>query len=335
MEVRAAREHDHWRDAAGLLFGYQRETAMELGKEPPDRPEDVWAPVRHEVLDPASAFTTYLVAYRGGEPLGGVGLVAHDAVTVLLTRCYVRPAARRRGVAAALVAAAADEGARRGVARLALDILASREAAITAWCRLGFVDCESWGYGAMRYFERPLVDGGPPPWLGLRRGEVALHDHDERWSMVFHHHAEVVRRGLAGQVRCVEHVGSTAVEGLVAKPVVDLAVQLTPAVDEAKVIASLEARRYVFRGDKKDQGRLLFVAEDQPHRRSVHLHVLRHDDPQWERYLRVRDLLRTDEGARRLYAAFKRELADRHSEDRGAYTAAKGSFIEALLADRR
>lgn len=201
-----------------------------------------------------------------------------------------------------------------------LDILASREAAMTAWRRLGFVDCESWGDPAMRYFERPVADGGSPPWLGLRRGEVALHDHDERWSIVFHHHAEVVRRGLGGQVGGIEHVGSTAVEGLVAKPVVELAVRLTPAADKAKVIASLEARRYVFRGNKNDHGGLLFVAEDQPHRRTVHLHVLRHDDPQWERYLRVRDLLRTDEGARRRYAAFKRELAGRCSEDRGAYT---------------
>ena len=307
---------------------------MELGREPPERPENVWAAVRQEVLDPASAFATYLLAYRGGEPLGGVGLVAHDALSVLLTRCYVRPAARRRGVAAALVAVAADEGARRGVARLVLDILASREAAMTAWGRLGFVDCESWGDPAMRYFERPVADGGPPPWLGLRRGEVALHDHDERWSTVFHHHAEVVRRGLGGQVGGIEHVGSTAVDGLVAKPVVDLAARLTPAADEAKVIASLEARRYVYRGNKNDHGGLLFVAEDQPLRRTVHLHVLRHDDPQWERYLRVRALLRTDEGARRRYAAFKRELAGRYSEDRGAYTAAKGSFIEGLLAER-
>lgn len=76
VEVRAARQPDQWRDAAHLLFDYQRETAVQLGKEPPDRPEDVWAPVRQEVLDPASAFTTYFLAYRGAEPLGGIGLAA-------------------------------------------------------------------------------------------------------------------------------------------------------------------------------------------------------------------------------------------------------------------
>ncbi len=215
-----------------------------------------------------------------------------------------------------------------------LDILASREGAIAAWRELGFVECEPWGDTAMRYFERPAADGGARSWLGLRRSEVALHDHDERWSMVFLHHAEVVRRALASHVRGIEHVGSTAVEGLVAKPVVDVAVRLAPAGDEANAIASLEARRYVFRGNKNHRGGLLFVAEDPPHRRTVHLHVLRHDDPQWERYLRLRDLLRTDEGARRDYAACKRELAGRFPEDRAAYTMAKGLFIETLLAAR-
>ena len=335
MEVRAARNADQWRDAAHLLFRYQRETAADLGKDPPDRPEQVWAPVRSEVLEPVSVFTTYLLAYDGHHPLGGVALIAHDALTVMLTRCYVHPDARRRGVAAALVTAAADEAARRGAARLVLDILASRDGAITAWRRLGFVDSECRGDTAMRYLEREVVYGEGRPWLGLRRGEVALHDHDERWSTVFLHHAEVVRRALAGHVGGVEHVGSTAVEGLVAKPVVDLAVQLTLAGDDEKVMSSLEAQRYVFRGDKNDHGGLLFVAEDQAHCRTAHLHVLRHDDPQWERYLKVRDLLRTDEGARRHYAAFKRELAGRFPEDRRAYTVAKGSFIEAVLAERR
>lgn len=87
VEVRDAREPDQWRHAADLLFGYQRETAVDLGKAPPGHPEEVWTPVRHEVLDPAPAFTTYLVAYQGSDPLGGVGLIAHDAVTIKVARC--------------------------------------------------------------------------------------------------------------------------------------------------------------------------------------------------------------------------------------------------------
>ncbi len=62
MQVRAARDPDQWVDAARLLFAYQRETAIELGKDPPDHPGEVWRPVRDEVVNPSSAFSTYLVA---------------------------------------------------------------------------------------------------------------------------------------------------------------------------------------------------------------------------------------------------------------------------------
>ncbi len=329
MHVRAARDPDQWVDAARLLFAYQRETAIELGKDPPDHPGEVWRPVRDEVVNPSSAFSTYLVAHRGTDALGGVALVAHDALSVLLKRCYVRPEHRRRGVAQALVSAAEEEAAQRGVRRLVLDILPSREAAITAWCRIGFVECDPWGDPAMRYFERPLVLTATT-WLGLQRGSVALRDHYARWSKVFDHHAEVLRGALAGDVAGVEHVGSTAVPGLVAKPIVDVAVRLRPGAEERTVVMALEGRRYVFRGDMRDSGGLLLVAEDQPGRRIAHLHVLRDDDRQWDRYLRVRDVLRADEDAREAYATLKRELAQQFHRDRAAYTAAKRAFIEGL-----
>lgn len=106
VEVHAACDPDQWVDAARVLFAYQRETAIELGKDPPDHPGEVWRPVRDEVVSPSSAFRIYLVAYRETEALGGLALVAHDALSVQLKRCYVRPEHRRRGVAKALVSAA-------------------------------------------------------------------------------------------------------------------------------------------------------------------------------------------------------------------------------------
>ncbi len=91
--------------------------------------------------------------------------------------------------------------------------------------------------------------------------------------------------------------------GLPAKPVVDVAAHLAWGVNETGVITALGTRRYVFRGDRKDHGGLLFIDEDQHHRRIVHLHVLRHNDPQWERYVRLRELLRRrSPGLRRVEA---------------------------------
>lgn len=331
MEVRPACDAEGWRAAAQLLFAYQRETAVELGLRPPERPQDVWGPVRHEVADPAAAFATYLIAYEGRHPLGGLAVVAHDAGSVMLKRAYVRPDRRRQGVASALAAAANGEAAQRGVSRLVVDILGSRQDGIAAWRRLGFVECQPWGDTSMRCFERPLTSPEPSAWLGLRLDLVALRGHDDRWPKVVEHHAEVLRRVVPDLVVRVEHVGSTAVPGLAAKPVVDMAVLLAPDADEETLVVSLEDGGYVFRGDKGDGGGLLFVAEDRPRHRVAHIHVLRHADPQWDEYLLIRDVLRRDEGVRRAYAALKRELADRFPDNRMAYTAAKASFLRGLL----
>jgi GrpB-like predicted nucleotidyltransferase (UPF0157 family)/GNAT superfamily N-acetyltransferase len=334
VEVRVARSGDEWSDAAGLLLAYQQETAIELGMDVPTSPGEVWEPVRHEVAEPAAAFPTYVVAYEGPEPLGGVALVAHDASSLMLKRGYVRPDRRRRGVARAMTAAAMDEAEGRGLRRLVVDILPSREEAITAWQRLGFAECRPWGEPTMRYFERTLADVEARPWLGLQRGVVTLHDHDERWAKAFQHHAEVLRRALANQVTAIEHVGSTAVVDLVAKPIVDVAARLAPDADERSLVTALDHRGYEFRGDQGAEGGLLFVASDAPCRRTVHVHVVRHDDPEWERYLLFRGRLRRDREVRAAYAALKDELAQRFPDDRVAYTAAKEAFIEAVLRPR-
>ncbi len=168
VEVRVAHRVEEWHDAAQLLFAYQRDTAVELGQEPPACLDEVWAPVRGEVADPATAFATYLVAYGGTRPVGGVALVAHDAVSLMLKRCFVVPEFRRRGVATALVATADDHAQQAGALRLVLDILASRLGAIAAWQRLGFVECQPWADTTMRCFERPVA-AGQPPWAAWSR----------------------------------------------------------------------------------------------------------------------------------------------------------------------
>ena len=333
MEVRVAQSRKHWSDAADLLFCYHRETAVEVGADAPGCPEDVWLPVRGEATDPASVFNTYLVAYQSDHPVGGVALVAHDARSVMLKRCFVRPEWRRRGIAKALSQAADQEAAQRGVGRLVLDILPSRQGGIAAWRRMGFAEAEPWGDASMVYFERLVGDGRRRTWLGLYRGEVVLSDGDARWVSVFEHQAEVLRQALGERVIAIEHVGSTAVEGLVAKPIVDVAVRLAPDADEDSVVGSLENRGYEFRGDKEQAGGLLFVLDDQPRHRITHVHLVRDGDHdgQWKRYLTVRDQLRTDAIARTAHAARKCDLARRFPSDRGSYTAARASVVEQLL----
>lgn len=330
-EIRFAEGTQGWADVAQLLFAYQRETAVEVGAQEPQHPEDVWLPVRGETVEPSSVLSTYLLAYEGAAPVAGVALMAHDGLSVMLKRCYVRPSWRRRGIATALVRAAEDVASERGVRHLVLDVLSSRVGAIAAWRRMGFVEAEPWGDASMAYFQLRVGDGQPPTWLGLRYGDVVLRGTDARWGSVFGHQAEMLRRALGDRVTAIEHVGSTAVPGLVAKPIVDVAARLSPGTNRSDVVRSLENKGYTFRGDKRRRGGLLFVLEDQPLRRIVHVHVLGHGDDQWERYLAVRDRLRTDADARRAYAALKLDLARRFPSDRAGYTSAKTAFVRDLL----
>jgi GrpB-like predicted nucleotidyltransferase (UPF0157 family) len=169
------------------------------------------------------------------------------------------------------------------------------------------------------------------PVLGLTYGRVLLVESNPRWADEFVRLAIPVSKSLGELAVALEHVGSTAVPGLVAKPILDLAIGLASDADAGDVTAKLEALGYQFRGDKGELGGLLFVLEDRPAHRIAHVHVVRFGDRQWRGYLRFRDLLRLDAEAADAYAAFKRQIAAQFPEQRAAYTAAKASFIARLL----
>ena len=131
----------------------------------------------------------------------------------------------------------------------------------------------------------------------------------------------------------LEHIGSTAVPGLPAKPIIDIQATVTDlAAVEARLVGPLEAAGYAFRDQNPDTDRLFFVKGLPPAapRRTHHLHIME-AGPGALRHIAFRDYLRDhpDEAAR--YAALKVDLARRHRTDREAYTAAKGAYIEAVL----
>jgi GrpB-like predicted nucleotidyltransferase (UPF0157 family) len=168
--------------------------------------------------------------------------------------------------------------------------------------------------------------------LGLTYGQVRLVDSDPGWPRAFVCLAAELRSALGELAVAVEHVGSTAVPGLVAKPILDLAVGLAPATDPDHVIRAIGRLGYAYRGDKGDSGGLLFVLEDRPAHRIAHLHVVPHGGEPWRQYLAFRDRLRSDADARAGYAEVKRRLGERFADDRQAYTAGKAAFVARLLA---
>jgi GrpB-like predicted nucleotidyltransferase (UPF0157 family) len=167
---------------------------------------------------------------------------------------------------------------------------------------------------------------------GLKRHTVQVVDYDPEWAVRFEAEARAIRRTAGDLNLKVEHVGSTAVSGLPAKPVIDIAVAVQTR-DVVPVLAHhLTAIGYIDRGDKgaADGGHLL-IKESAPDVRIVHLHIVEETDIRWQNYIAFRDILRTNDTIRKQYAALKTQLGARFQDNRKSYTDGKRDFIGDVL----
>jgi GrpB-like predicted nucleotidyltransferase (UPF0157 family) len=166
--------------------------------------------------------------------------------------------------------------------------------------------------------------------LGVRRGAVRLSAADPTWADAYERVLPLLREALAGIAVAIEHVGSTAVPGLPAKPILDIAVGLPPGRDPAVVDEALVGLGFLCRGS--DESRTSYGWESEPRVRVVNLHVVEHEGRTWRDYLALRDALRADPEARDAYAALKQDLAERFPTNRAAYIAGKDAFVARILA---
>jgi GrpB-like predicted nucleotidyltransferase (UPF0157 family) len=169
--------------------------------------------------------------------------------------------------------------------------------------------------------------------LGLRYGIVELSDYRPAWEQAFQSEGARVVAALAGVSCRVEHIGSTAVPGSVAKPILDIGVGVSAPSTLEDCFAPLEGLGYRYRGDAGSSGGHVFVRQSEEWVRTHHIHVVHVDDPQWDAYLLFRDYLRQSEGARRAYGAEKRRLAELFPSDRKAYSAGKEAVVSRVLEE--
>ena len=127
----------------------------------------------------------------------------------------------------------------------------------------------------------------------------------------------------------VEHIGSTSVPGLAAKPIVDILLVVEDSGEEASYVPSLEGAGYILRVREPDfhEHRMFRTPA-----KDVHVHVFSAGSPEIERYLLLRDRLRQNEGDRELYAQTKRELAMRDWPNIEHYAEAKTEVVEDIIS---
>lgn len=170
--------------------------------------------------------------------------------------------------------------------------------------------------------------------IGLRIGTVALSDHDPRWLRIFVREKRLLRRLLGDEIVGIEHVGSTAVPGLKAKPIIDVAIGTRALEIVARWAPVLQAEGYVYFGDQKARGDHFFARTvDQVE--TMYLHVVLYGSPAWKSYLDFRDRLRASSMLREEYERRKTALAADFPDTRGFYTIGKSSFFARLKRDQR
>lgn len=160
-------------------------------------------------------------------------------------------------------------------------------------------------------------------------GQVFLAEYDPTWPVAFEAEAAIIRDALGDRAVTVEHMGSTSVPGLCAKPIIDIALGVPDSADEDAYLPDLVAAGFVLR-----------IREPEWHehrvfksvRRNVNMHVWSSGAEILKRHLAFRDWLRTHPADRDRYAAAKRDLASRHWDHIQQYADAKDDIVASIHA---
>ncbi len=170
------------------------------------------------------------------------------------------------------------------------------------------------------------------PLLGLNRGEVTLSPHREEWNILFELEKENIEETIGDYVEDIQHVGSTSIPGMSAKPVLDIAVAVRDFDEARTCIEPLDGIGYEYRGENGIPRRHFF-RKGSP--RTHHVHVFERSSADWNEVILFRDCLRSNQSFAEEYRRLKRNLARRFPKDRPSFQTGKAGFIEEVIKKGR
>lgn len=164
--------------------------------------------------------------------------------------------------------------------------------------------------------------------IGLARGTVYLTPYQTTWLKSFKDESERIKSALGDQV--IEHVGSTAVPGIMSKPIIDIAVLYSDKNIASSWIEALQLLGYEFKGEQGVPNRFFFV-QGPENKRTYYLHVV--DETEFKKLVTFRDRLIGNSDLAREYSTLKVKLAQKHNQNRAIYTRKKDNFIQKVIHD--
>ena len=164
--------------------------------------------------------------------------------------------------------------------------------------------------------------------LGLEEGQVKLHSYTAEWKRLFEAEKAQLEAVIGAYILDIQHIGSTSIPGLAAKPIIDLGVGVKGFEDAAICIEPLEQLGYEYKGEMGIPGRH-FICKGKP--TTHHLHINEVTSLDWQQTILFRDYLLSHPDLAQEYAVLKMGLAQKFPADREAYLAGKASLIERVL----
>jgi len=168
-------------------------------------------------------------------------------------------------------------------------------------------------------------------------GSVIIVEYDPKWPVIYEQEKAKILGVIGSKVVAIEHVGSTAVSGLGAKPIIDIMVGVADLSDAKECIEPLRSigYEYVPEYEASMPERRYFRKGPRVPNQHFHLHMVEYKSDFWTRHLLFRNYLRTHAKTAQQYYQLKKKLAGKHGADREGYTEAKTAFIQSVVTKAR
>jgi GrpB-like predicted nucleotidyltransferase (UPF0157 family) len=164
--------------------------------------------------------------------------------------------------------------------------------------------------------------------IGLPRGTVALYPYTKAWKRIFEEEKEILQANLGNTIIDIQHIGSTSIPGMIAKPIIDIAIGVENFENAFICVRPIENLGYEFKGEFGIPRRHYFV-KGEP--RTHHIHMLEMESSEWINQLIFRNYIINHPESLHSYARLKEELAEKFPKEREAYTEGKTEFIMQII----